>query len=126
MTLTKDSIVALLTVNDKAILRALLVLNDRQTYDEQVSEDTKHNNGRGFRPCHARMGTSMAKFGASAGFLTPKQIAYWRKPMKGGQMRIAIYWKQLIEAAAEKAAKQSDEFNAKWVEMKNEFGRNGG
>ena len=57
MTLNRDSIVKLLETNDKAIIRALVVLNQYQTADEQVSEDTRHRNGQGFKPCHARMGT---------------------------------------------------------------------
>lgn len=102
--LTKEQIVNLLKTNDKAICRALVVLNERQTYTEQSSEATLNRNGRGFRPCHARMGTSMAKFYQKRGYLTEKQIAYWRREMADGNMRIGIYWKQLAEAAAEKAA----------------------
>jgi hypothetical protein len=58
----------------------------------------------GFKPCHARMGTSMAEFYQKYGYLSPKQIAYWRKVDAKGTMRIACYWKQLMEVAAEKAA----------------------
>lgn len=101
--LTKSEIVELLRTNDKAVARALLVLNKNQTVDEQRSEDTKYLNGVGFRPCHARMGTSMAKFVQHRGFLTEKQVAYWRRTMKDGNMRIAIYWKQLAAAAEAKA-----------------------
>lgn len=104
MTLNRETIVKLLSSNDKAICRALVVLNQYQTADEQLSEDTRHRNGMGFKPCHARMGTSMAKFYAARGYLSPKQIAYWRKTDKNGNMRIAIYWKQLIRAAEAKAA----------------------
>lgn len=101
--LNKDTIVTLLRTNDKAVARALVVLNERQTRDEQAQENTKYLNGEGFRPCHARMGTSMAQFYQRKGYLTPKQVAYWRKTDKSGAMRIGIYWKQLIEAADAKA-----------------------
>jgi hypothetical protein len=101
--MTKDEIIQLLATNDKAVARALVVLNERQTQDEQASEETKYHNGRGFRPCHARMGTSMATFYNARGYLSPKQIAYWRRPMKGGKAKIAIYAGQLLEIAAEKA-----------------------
>lgn len=104
MTLNKEYILKLLETNDKAIMRALVVLNARQTLDEQQTEDTRHRNGQGFRPCHARMGTSMAKFYMEKGFLSPKQIAYWRKRDRAGNMRIGIYWKQLIDAANVKSA----------------------
>lgn len=69
---TKESIIKLLKDNDKAVARALVVLNERQTFDEQASENTRHLNGRGFRPCHARMGSSMAKFFERKGYLSPK------------------------------------------------------
>jgi hypothetical protein len=101
---TKAEIINLLRTNDRAIARALVVLADRQTADEQVSETTKYNNGRGFRPCNAHMGTSMAKFYKARGYLSPKQVAYWRAKMKTGQMRIEIYAGQLLEAAQAKAA----------------------
>lgn len=102
--LTKEKIVQLLETDQRAVARALLVLNERQTSDEQASENTRYLNGRGFRPCHARMGTSMAKFFQRFGYLTPKQIEYWRKRDKTGAMRIGIYAGQLLEAAVQKAA----------------------
>lgn len=133
--MTKQEIVHLLKTNDKAICRALVVLTERQTTDEKLAETTKYHNGRGYRPCHARMGTSMSQFFLRAGFLSPKQIGYWRRPMKGGKMRIEIYAGQLLEIAAEKAAKAmklpqpqqqslpqwTNEDNKRWAEYKNEF-----
>ena len=50
------------------------------------------------------MGSSMAKFYQRNGYLSPKQIAYWRAKDKRGGMRIAIYWRQLLDAAHKKAA----------------------
>jgi hypothetical protein len=102
--LSKAQIVQLLATNDNAIARALIVLNNNQTADEQRQETVKYRNGMGFRPCHARMGTSMAQFFEKRNFLTPKQIAYWRKPDAKGSMKIAIYWRQLAEAAESKRA----------------------
>ena len=102
--LAKETIVALLMKNDKAVARALVVLNKNQTATEQRSETTINRNGEGFRPCHARMGTSMANFFTARGFLTAKQVAYWRKPMACGNSRIGIYWHQLALAAEQKAA----------------------
>lgn len=104
--LTKDYIVSLLTTNDKAIGRALLALRARQTEDEQVSQDTKWNNMKGFRPCDARMGTSMANFFERRGYLSPKQLAYWRRPVKTHPMRIAVYANQLLKVAEERSSKQ--------------------
>jgi hypothetical protein len=100
--LTKEAIVALLEKNDVAVCRALLVLNRNQTADEQAAQHVKYRNGMGFRPAHARIGTSMAQQFAARGTLSPKQIAYWRARDVKGNMRIGIYWKQLIEAAKAK------------------------
>ena len=102
--LTKEAIVKLLATNDKAVARAVAAINTRQTRDEQASENTKYNNGVGFTGADARMGTSMALFFQRRGYLSPKQIAYWRKPNKNGTPRIAKYAGQLLEIAAEKAA----------------------
>lgn len=103
MELTKSNILRLLATNDKAIGRALVVLYENQTFDEKQAKDAKHLNNKGFRPCHARMGTSMAEQFIRRGELSSKQIAYWRVPGKEG-MRIGIYTRQLIEAAERKAA----------------------
>ena len=105
--MNKEQIVELLRTNDKAVARALVVLTARQTADEQASEQTRYLNGQGYRPCHARMGASMSKFFEARGFLTPKQIAYWRMKDKTGSMRIGIYAGQLLEAAQEKAARKN-------------------
>lgn len=59
---TKAEIIEMLATNDKAVARAVFVLNERQTADEQNSEATKYHNGVGFTGADARMGTSMAKF----------------------------------------------------------------
>lgn len=101
---TKESIINLLRTNDKAIGRALVALTARQTTDERASENTRYHNGRGYRPAHARMGTSMSRYFERNGYLTPKQIAYWRVKMRDGKMRIEIYAGQLLEVAREREA----------------------
>lgn len=95
----KQEILFKLANDDKALIWSIVQLNKRQTSDEQATQNTRHHNGRGFRPCHARMGTSMAQFYQRNGYLSQKQIAYWRKPMKNSSMKIGIYWAQLAEAA---------------------------
>ena len=101
---TRDSVIELLKSNDLAVARALVALTARQTQDEQSTEHTRYRNGMGFRPCHARMGTSMSKFFERRGYLTPKQVAYWRAAMRDGKMRIEIYAGQLVEVAQVRAA----------------------
>jgi len=102
--MNKHYITQLLQNNDKAIIRALIVLNERQTRDEQASEDTKYNNGVGFTPADAKMGTSMAEFYTRRGYLTDKQLAYWKKPNRKGVWRICKYAGQLLDAAIAKQA----------------------
>jgi hypothetical protein len=104
--ISKEQILHLLATDDRAIVRALLVLTSRQTADEQASETTKYLNHKGFRPAHAKRGVSMAKFYMDQGYLSIKQINYWRKTDKNGNTRLGIYWRQLQEAAAQKAAQQ--------------------
>jgi len=104
MILTRESIINLLETNERAVGRALVVLTERQTYDEQENKDTKYNNGVGFTPADARMGVSMGKYYTKYGKLSEKQLAYWRKPNTKGVPRICKYWSQLIDAAKEKQA----------------------
>jgi hypothetical protein len=96
--LTREGINELLLKSDKAICRALIVINDNQTFDEQACESTTHHNGTGFTAFDAQMGTSMANFYVKYGYLSPKQIAHWRKFDKNGNIRIGKYWRQLVEA----------------------------
>jgi hypothetical protein len=101
---TREYVENLLATNDMAVIRALLALNERQTKDEVESESTFYKNGKGFRPCHAHRGTSMAKFYKERGFLSEKQIGYWRVPSpKTGKPRISIYAGQLTEIANSKS-----------------------
>ena len=101
--MNKDTIVNLLETNDKAVARAIVVLNERQTATEQSTENTINNNGVGFTPADARMGTSMANFFIRNGYLSPKQIAYWRKPNVKGVPRICKYAGQLLDISMTKA-----------------------
>lgn len=92
----KNKIIHLLETNDIAIARALVRLNAEQTTDEQIQQQTKYKNNRGFRPCHARMGHIMAKYYLDKGNFSQKQANYWRVRDKNGVMRIAIYANQLL------------------------------
>lgn len=103
----REQIEQVLSRKDKvgmhAIGRALVHLKNRQTADEQRSQDTKHANGMGFQPTHAKIGTSMAEFYEKRGFLSPKQVAYWQgETMKVKKPRICRYAGQLVEEAIKK------------------------
>ena len=54
-TYTKSEIATLLMTNDKAIGRALIALNDRQTVSEQAAQATLFDNGIGFSGADARI-----------------------------------------------------------------------
>lgn len=105
---TKEQIVELLITNDRAVIRAVIVLNQRQTLDEQQIKGTKNRNGQGFTPADAHMGTSMAEFAERTGRLTERQIAYWRKPNARGVPRICKYAGQLLEVARARAAQTQE------------------
>lgn len=109
----KQYIVNLLQSNDKAIARALVVLNQRQTRSEQICESTSEHNGVGFTPADARMGTSMANFYEKRGYLTEKQLAYWKKPNKNGVWRICKYAGQLLNVAKANSAAMQERLQEK-------------
>lgn len=107
---TVESITEMLRTNDAAVIRAIVVLNERQTADEQATRDTKYNNGIGVRPHHAFMLTAHAEFYAKYKRLSYKQINYWRKPYgKKGMFKIGIYAGQLLSIAKEKMEKAANE-----------------
>lgn len=87
-----------------AIGRALVALYKRQTSDEQVAKDAKYRNNRGFTHSDAKRGCGMAEFYMLKGYLTPKQVAYWRKAGKKSGPKICKYAGQLLIVAQEKAA----------------------
>jgi hypothetical protein len=92
---SKEYIANLLVENDRAVERAIVVLYNRQTSDEQVSQVTKESNGVGFRSNHARTGTYYAKWILSGKRLTGKHLVNARQ--------ITLhYLRQLSEAAAQK------------------------
>ena len=101
MQLTREALRDRLHTDDRWLARALVALNERQTWDEQQSETTKYHNEQGFRPMHAKRGTSMARFYQQRGYLTPRQINFWRTTTASGKTRIEIYITQLLKIAEE-------------------------
>jgi len=104
MTPTKEQIITLLQTNDKAVGRALLAINARQTRDEQIAEQTKYHNNMGFTSGDAKRGTSMANYFDRKGYLTVNQLGWWRKKNFKGRSRIEKYATQLLIVAKEKQA----------------------
>jgi hypothetical protein len=83
--------------NPRAVEKAIVMLYDWQTSDEQSARDTKHTNGRGFNTAHAKLGTYYAKWIKSGKNLTGHHL--------GKARTIALYYAgtQLLEAAKLKA-----------------------
>lgn len=89
-----------------AVGTALSRIMENQTRDEVNSETTKYSNGIGFTGAHGEIGTSMAKFFERNGYLSPKQVAYWTRPIgKKNRPRILIYKNQLLQFALLKQSK---------------------
>ena len=120
--MNKQAIIDLLMTTDKAIARALVALNERQTPAEQNCQSTIVDNGQGFTGADAMMGTSMADFYTRRGYLSPKQLAYWKKPNVRGVWRICKYAGQLLEIAQAKAATQLSRVNED-IQYSNEFAK---
>jgi len=73
-------------------LRALVVVFENQTVDEQNQEHTSHDNGVGFTGTDGNFFTSLAKQYLRRGSLTERQMVYVKKSMRK-------YWKQIIAAS---------------------------
>lgn len=96
----RTEIKALLERSDKAVERAMVVLYERQTRDEQVTSDTKHQNQRGFSAFHAASGSYYARLVMSGRTLYGKSLAKARK------MSLR-YTRQLLDEKRRKAAKKA-------------------
>ena len=98
---TKEKIIHLIDTNDKAVVRALIRIYERQTADEQSAHATTHHNGVGFGATDAQFLTDIAKK-AQRYTLSERQIAAVRKAIKK-------YWRQLMEVAAESPVEAPDD-----------------
>jgi hypothetical protein len=93
--LTREQLKYRLLTDDKALIAALVALNGCQTAEEVASGRTIDRNGMGFRSFDSKVGSGMVKFYQKTGFLTPKQIEYWKKKDSRGKERIICYLNQL-------------------------------
>lgn len=107
---TRESLTELLSSNNPAkvqavIGRALVVLLNNQTRDEQVMNTTNEDNGIGFTGADARAGSITAKFYIKNKRLEDWMVDNWTRGNINGVARLAKYHKQLNAAAEAKAAK---------------------
>ena len=94
-----EYIMYLLATNNAAVERAMIVLYNRQTFDEIESKQTKHLNGRGFSACDAKLGTYLAQYIKSDRHLTGK----W---LNAARLMSFKYVGQLLEEAEIKASRK--------------------
>lgn len=90
----KQTIQTLLDRSDKAVMRGLCAIYDRQTASEQSSDSTTEANGVGFGAFDAEFCSSLARQVRQRGTLSPKQLAM-------GRNKVKRYWRQLAEIANE-------------------------
>ena len=105
--MTRDSLRDMLANSDAVKIqhivgRALVVLLNNQTRDEQASNTTNRNNGVGFAGMDARGGSLTAKSYLKNRSLQDWQVQKWTKPGSNGYPRLCKYWLQLDMAAKEK------------------------
>jgi hypothetical protein len=89
---------------EKVVGRALVALLQRQTKDEQATNDTRVWNSVGFSGADAKSGTLTAKSFLKRNALEDWQIQKWTKPSKNGYPRLCKYAAQLNDIAQSKAA----------------------
>lgn len=90
--LTKDFIKEKITTNRQWTERAVVVLYNRQTTDEQRASETKEKNHIGFSGPDAYILSEFARWVISGKSLTPKQLTLTQK-------RIGKYAGQLLKIA---------------------------
>lgn len=70
-----------LATSERWATRAMRIIFEHQTADEQDAEVTSHSNGVGFNGSDAELLSSYAKQLEKRGFLTPNQLVYVFKKM---------------------------------------------
>lgn len=79
---TKENILSLIEINDKALIAGLMRLYSFQTKSEQILGSASEDNGVGFSGADSDFLTSLAKSYKKYNNLTGKQIQYLRRSMK--------------------------------------------
>jgi hypothetical protein len=94
----KEEIRKLLETRDEAVLRGMCKIFELQTFDEQQSDSTNHDNGVGFTGADAMIMSSFVKFYHKRGFITLKQMMIARKKMLkySGQLAKIVNGKIII------------------------------
>jgi len=104
---TRESLTKLIETANHAkkqaiVGRALVVILNNQTAEEQVANETKQDNGIGFTSADARAGSITAKYWLKHQCLEDWMIDNWTRKNTRGVLRLAKYHKQLNAAAKAK------------------------
>lgn len=94
--LTKEFIKGMLLSNPNWLMRGIVAIFEKQTWDEQQTETTKEHNGVGFNGVDAELLSSFAKQIKAGRTLSTKQLHFAQKKMPK-------YAGQLLQIAKEKA-----------------------
>lgn len=84
----------LLRKNDNAVVRGVIQIYNRQTFDEQVEQESNVENGIGFSKNDAPFMSTVA-----IAFITGKQVD--AKTFEIARNKMLHYWKQLMEISKE-------------------------
>lgn len=79
----------------RALAKALVIVYNNQTTDEQESKETKHHNSIGFSSPDANLGSRCATYFLKHKTLQPWMFNVWMKKNSKGVRRIEKYWRQL-------------------------------
>jgi hypothetical protein len=93
----------------EAVGRALVALTSLQTKDEKRTQRSKYHNKVGFNSVDARIGVDNADHFVRYGYLTQRQLEYWRSPDRYGNVRICKYIDQLLHIARAKAGVEQEQ-----------------
>lgn len=111
----KEYLQNLVKTNDKALLRSVLVIYDRQTPDERISGQSTEDNNTGFTKWDAEQLTTIARKIKTKQPLTERELAICRNKM-------VKYWKQLMEVSKLTVAKRlEEEYNKAEAERMEQF-----
>lgn len=79
---TKADVQNLLRINDTAVIRGMLRIYTKQTFDEKQIEETTDFNGVGFNGLDGKIMSSFSSFYNKNKYLSPKQMKIARNKMK--------------------------------------------
>lgn len=88
----------LVKTNDKALLRAIVLVYENQTYEERTKDECIENNGTGFNKVDAAEMSKIARKIQEGEELTEGELAKSRNKMQK-------YWKQLMVISKRNMAK---------------------